>query len=67
MGVDDKLKDAVFAEWVYSVKSGMGGSIRDMLRQYGFTGDFTGLDKHFDSLRELEDHIKYNLYMRKED
>ena len=50
----EKLKDAVWKTWLRSVKSGMGSdSPYTYVRQYGFTGDFAGLDKHFKDSMEI--------------
>lgn len=61
----ENLKDAVWKTWLRSVKGGMGaGTPTMMLKEYGFTGHFAGLDNHFrdpleiaHALEELNDEI----------
>lgn len=50
----EKLKDAVWKTWLRSVKSGMGSdSPYTYVREYGFTGHFAGLGKHFKDPMEI--------------
>ena len=50
----ENLKEAVWKTWLRSVKGGMGSdSPYTYLNQYGFTGHFAGLDKHFNDPREI--------------
>jgi hypothetical protein len=61
----EKLKEAVWQTWLRSIKGGMGcGTPTEMAKEYGFTGPFAGLDKHFKdpleiawALEELEQEI----------
>jgi hypothetical protein len=44
----EELKEAVWQTWLRMVKSGMGaGSPTEMVKEYGFTGDFAGLDDYY--------------------
>lgn len=50
----EELKQAVWETWLRSVKSGMGcGTPTEMVKEYGFTGDFAGLDRHFKDPLEI--------------
>jgi len=45
--MSEKLKEAVWQEWLYHVKGAKGSStVTELIEQYGFTGNFTGLNKH---------------------
>jgi hypothetical protein len=44
----EELKDAVWQTWLRGVESGMGsGTPTEMVKEYGFTGHFAGLDAHY--------------------
>jgi hypothetical protein len=50
----EKLKEAVWQTWLRQVKSGMGcGTPTEMVKEYGFTGPFAGLDNHFKNPLEI--------------
>lgn len=55
----NRLKDAVWKSWLRGVKSGMGaGTPTEMLKEYGFTGDFAGLIRHYSHPLEIADPLE---------
>jgi hypothetical protein len=58
----EELKDAVWQTWLRGVESGMGsGTPTEMVKEYGFTGDFAGLDDHYKNPWELVNALEQAL------
>jgi hypothetical protein len=55
----EKLKEAVWQTWLGQVRGGMGcGTPTEMVKEYGFTGPFAGLDKHFKHPLEIAEALE---------
>ena len=60
MDAQEKLMGAVFLNWLSFVRAGKGKgrTVAEMIEEYGFTGDFAGLNKFYKDPQEMAEAIE---------